>query len=339
MLTRSPTCGTLNAAAARGALCKSIHTPKYAFSTNYASTVKNLWIDADTKFVVQGMTGKQGTFHSKQCQDYGTRIVGGVNPNRAGEKHMNLPIFKDCSEAAEKTGATATLLFVPSSFAKEAIMDAISAKMKLVVAITEGIPQWDMVEIKHKLLKQDVTRVLGPNCPGLIRPGHAKVGIMPAEIHKPGNIGVVSRSGTLTYEAVNQLSSQNLGQSLVVGIGGDPISGTSFIEVVSEFLNDDNTQGLVMIGEIGGNSEELVAEYLKEFYKDVEYNKRKPIVAYIAGQTAPPGKRMGHAGAIISGTSGRADSKIEALKGAGVYVVDLPTQIGVQMKKLVESVS
>jgi len=305
--------------------------------SGYSSTSSNLWVDADTKFLVQGLTGKQGSLHAKQCLDYGTRIVAGVNPNKSGESFMDrVSIFKNCKEAAKQTDATASLMFVPSSHAKEAIMEAIDAEMELIVAITEGIPQWDMVEIKHRLLHQNKTRVVGPNCPGIIRPGHAKVGIMPAEIHKPGNIGVVSRSGTLTYEAVNQLSNHNLGQSLVVGIGGDPISGTNFIDVVSEFLKDENTKGILMIGEIGGNSEEKTAEYLKDYYKDIDYDKRKPIVSYIAGQTPPPGKRMGHAGAIISGTSGGANSKIMALKDAGVYVVDVLTEIGSAMKTLIE---
>ncbi|HSS50184.1 MAG TPA: succinate--CoA ligase subunit alpha [Thermoanaerobaculia bacterium] len=284
-----------------------------------------IWVNNDTRLVVQGITGKEGTFHALGCRDYGTKVVAGVTPGKGGETVEGIPVFDSVAEAREATGANATMIFVPPPFAADAIMESAAAGIELVVAITEGIPVNDMLKVKA-FLRDNPTRLIGPNCPGVISPGFAKIGIMPGHIHKQGRIGVVSRSGTLTYEAVWQLSNLGLGQSTCVGIGGDPINGTNFIDALSLFANDPATEAVVMIGEIGGNAEELAAEWIKAYYK-------KPVVGFIAGRTAPPGRRMGHAGAIISGGKGTAAEKFEALKAAGIHVVESPAAMGETMAK------
>jgi len=280
----------------------------------------SILVDKSTRVLVQGLTGREGTFHATQCAQYGTKIVGGVTPGKGGTTHQSWPIFNTVHDAVEKTGANATLIFVPPPFAADAIMEAADGGVELVVCITEGIPTLDMVRAWKFLLGRR-TRLIGPNCPGIISPGKAKLGIMPGQIHREGNVGIVSRSGTLTYEAVYQLTLRGVGQSTAIGIGGDPIIGTNFVDALALFEKDPQTEAIVLIGEIGGNAEEAAAEYVKE-------HVTKPVVAFVAGQTAPPGRRMGHAGAIISGGQGTAAEKIRALEAAGIRVVKSPALIG-----------
>jgi len=284
----------------------------------------SILIDQHTKVICQGFTGKQGTFHSQQAIAYGTQLVGGVTPGRGGNTHLGLPIFDTVEQAVAQTGANASMIYVPPFYAADAILEAVEAGIKIIVCITEGIPVLQMLRVKAAMAGSGALLV-GPNCPGVITPGACKIGIMPGHIHLPGDIGIVSRSGTLTYEAVNQTTKQGLGQSTCVGIGGDPIHGMNFVDVLSRFEQDEQTKGIVMVGEIGGGEEEDAAEYIKA-------HVTKPVVGYIAGQTAPAGKRMGHAGAIITGGKGTAAGKIAALKAAGIEVVSSPTDIGVAMK-------
>jgi len=284
----------------------------------------SILIDQHTKVICQGFTGKQGSFHSQQAIAYGTQLVGGVTPGRGGNTHLGLPIFDTVEQAVAQTGANASMIYVPPFYAADAILEAVEAGIKIIVCITEGIPVLQMLRVKAAMAGSGALLV-GPNCPGVITPGACKIGIMPGHIHLPGDIGIVSRSGTLTYEAVNQTTKQGLGQSTCVGIGGDPIHGMNFVDVLSRFEQDEQTKGIVMVGEIGGGEEEDAAEYIKA-------HVTKPVVGYIAGQTAPAGKRMGHAGAIITGGKGTAAGKIAALKAAGIEVVSSPTDIGVAMK-------
>jgi succinyl-CoA synthetase alpha subunit len=284
-----------------------------------------IWVDNDTRLLVQGITGKEGEFHALGCRDYGTQVVAGVTPGKGGQDVEGIPVFDSVAQARESTGCNASMIFVPPPFAADAIMEAVDAGVELVVCITEGIPVQDMLKVKA-FMEGEGSRLVGPNCPGVITPGQAKIGIMPGHIHTPGGVGVVSRSGTLTYEAVWQLSNVGLGQSSCVGIGGDPVNGTSFIDVLSAFKDDDQTEAVIMIGEIGGSAEEEAAAWVQE-------NFDRPVIGFIAGRTAPPGRRMGHAGAIVAGGKGTAEAKIEAMRSAGMHVVDSPADMGTAVVK------
>jgi succinyl-CoA synthetase alpha subunit len=280
-----------------------------------------IWVNNETRLLVQGITGKEGKFHALGCRDYGTQVVGGVTPGKGGEEVEGIPVFDSVADAREKTGANATMIFVPPPFAADAILEAAGAGIELVVCITEGIPVADMLKVRAFLRDCPNTRLIGPNCPGVISPGMAKSGIMPGHIHRPGSIGVVSRSGTLTYEAVWQLTNLGLGQSTCVGIGGDPLNGTNFIDVLKAFKEDESTEAVIMIGEIGGSAEEDAAHWIKA-------NFERPVVGFIAGRTAPPGRRMGHAGAIISGGKGTANEKMAAMRDAAIHVCESPAELG-----------
>ena len=284
-------------------------------------------VDRNTRLIVQGITGKEGTFHAKGAEEYGTKVVGGVTPGKGGTTHEGWPVFNTVADAVEKTGANATVILVPPPFAADAILEAEDAGISLIVAITEGIPTLDMIKVWAKL-KNSKSRLIGPNCPGVISPGKAKIGIMPGNIHKEGSVGIVSRSGTLTYEAVHQLTQRGIGQSTAIGIGGDPIVGTSHIDALRLFNDDPETEAIVMIGEIGGTAEEAAAEFVRQ-------HVRKPVVGFIAGQTAPPGRRMGHAGAIISGGQGTAADKMKAMTEAGIHVVVSPAEIGAALARVI----
>tara|TARA_B100000902_G_scaffold278635_1_gene264534 strand:+ start:9460 stop:10323 length:864 start_codon:yes stop_codon:yes gene_type:complete len=286
----------------------------------------SIWLDSKSKVIVQGITGKNGQFHTEQMLDYGTKVIGGVTPGKGGQETLGVPIWDTVSDAVDN-GANVSCIFVPPQFAADAIMESADAGVELIVAITEGIPALDMVKVK-KYLEPIKTRLIGPNCPGLITPGVSKVGIMPGHIHRKGDVGIISRSGTLTYEAVNQVTEKGLGQSTCVGIGGDPVNGTNFIDCLEAFENDAQTKSMIMIGEIGGNAEELASEYVKEYVT-------KPIVGFIAGRTAPPGKRMGHAGAIISGGKGTAREKMKAMERAGIHVTDNPAKLGDTLEEII----
>ena len=285
-------------------------------------------VDKNTRLIVQGFTGKEGTFHAQGAISYGTTVVGGVTPGKGGTSHLDRPVFDTVDQAVKATGANATVIFVPPPFAADAILEAVDAGIALVVAITEGIPVNDMIKVR-KYMMGKASRLIGPNCPGVISPGKCKIGIMPGHIHLEGNVGIVSRSGTLTYEAVGQLTRLGIGQSTCIGIGGDPVNGTNFVDCLKLFNDDPDTHAIVMIGEIGGNAEETAAAYIKS-------NVKKPVVGFIAGQTAPPGRRMGHAGAIISGGSGKASDKMAAMKEAGIVVCQSPADMGANIQKLLQ---
>jgi len=285
----------------------------------------SVWLNSKSKIVVQGITGKNGQFHSKQMLDYGTKLIGGVTPGKGGQETLGVPIWNTMDEAVD-AGANVSCVFVPPPFAADAIMESADSGVDLIVAITEGIPALDMVKVKKYISSKDV-RLIGPNCPGIITPGESKVGIMPGHIHRRGDVGVISRSGTLTYEAVNQVTEKGLGQSTCIGIGGDPVNGTNFVDCLEAFEKDDKTKSIIMIGEIGGTAEEMASEYVKEHVS-------KPVVGFIAGRTAPPGKRMGHAGAIISGGKGTASEKMKAMKRAGIHVTENPADLGKTLEEI-----
>ena len=287
-----------------------------------------IWVGNETRLVVQGITGNEGRFHALGCRDYGTQVVAGVTPGKGGQDVEGIPVFDSMAEARAQTGCNASMIFVPPPFAADAVMEAADAGIELIVCITEGVPVNDMLKVKA-FMKSHPSRLVGPNCPGVITPGQAKIGIMPGHIHRPGKVGVISRSGTLTYEAVWQLSNLGLGQSSCVGIGGDPVNGTSFIDVLEAFSADDDTEGVILIGEIGGNAEEQAAAWIRDNYD-------RPVVGFIAGRTAPPGRRMGHAGAIVSGGQGTAKAKMEAMRDCGLHVVESPAEMGTTMAQALD---